>query len=135
MRIREKIRNKVKDLHGRFSKFLCSNYNVVLLPNFETQSMISKDDRKISSKTARAIATYSHYLFRQRLIHKSREYPWCKVVLVQEDYTSMTCGLCGKINEKLGSSKDFHCLSCDYEADRDINASRNILLKYISENA
>jgi len=79
LKIREKIRNKVKDLHCRFSKFLCSNYNVILLPTFETQSMISKDDRVISSKTARAIATYSHYLFRQRLVHKSKEFPWCKV--------------------------------------------------------
>ncbi len=135
LKLREKLRNKVKDLHCRFAKFLCSNYNVILLPKFETQSMISKDDRKIRSKTARAMVTYSHYLFRQRLIHKSKEFPWCKVELVSEEYTSITCGSCGKLNEKLGSSKNFHCLSCSYEADRDINASRNILLKYISENA
>ena len=95
--------------------------------------MISKKDRKISSKTAGSICTYSHYLFQQRLIHKSREFPWCKVVIVEEDYTSVTCGSCGKYNHKLGSSKDFNCPHCDYKADRDINASRNILLKYISE--
>jgi putative transposase len=55
------------------------------------------------------------------------------VVIVEEDYTSVTCGSCGKYNEKLGGSKDFICPYCDYKADRDINASRNILLKYISD--
>ena len=133
LKVRENIRNKVKDLHWKFAKFLCSNYNTILLPKFESQHMISKEDRKISSKTARSICTYSHYLFQQRLIHKSREFPWCKVVIVEEDYTSVTCGSCGKYNHKLGSSKDFNCPHCDYKADRDINASRNILLKYISE--
>jgi len=133
LKVRENIRNKVKDLHWKFAKFLCSNYNTILLPKFESQHMISKEDRKISSKTARSICTYSHYLFQQRLIHKSREFPWCNVVIVEEDYTSVTCGSCGKYNHKLGSSKDFNCPHCDYKADRDINASRNILLKYISE--
>ena len=128
LKVRENIRNKVKDLHWKFAKFLCSNYNTILLPKFESQHMISKEDRKISSKTARSICTYSHYLFQQRLIHKSREFPWCNVVIV-EDYTSVTCGSCGKYNHKLASSKDFNCPNCDYKSDRDINASRNILLK------
>ena len=132
LKIRDEIRNKVKDLHCKLAKYLCLNYNVILIPEFKTQSMIKKDDRKISSKTARAICTYSHYLFRQRLINKSREFPSCKVILVTEEYTSKTCGSCGEINETLGSSKEFKCPSCDYTADRDINAARNILLKFIS---
>ena len=132
LKIRDKIRNIVKDLHCKLSKYLCSNYNVILLPEFKSQGMVNKNKRKINNKTARAILTWSHYLFRQRLMNKSKEFPWVKVVIVTEEYTSKTCGNCGKLNQSLGSKKDFKC-SCGYEADRDVNGARNILLKFISE--
>ncbi|KAK9339151.1 hypothetical protein V1521DRAFT_428417 [Lipomyces starkeyi] len=34
--IRRRIRNLVDDLHCRTAKFLCSSYNLVILPKFET---------------------------------------------------------------------------------------------------
>ncbi len=71
----------------------------------------------------------SHYLFRQRLISKAEEYKNCQVVIVGEQYTSKTCGLCGKLNEDLNGKKLFECPSCGLEIDRDNNGSRNILIK------
>ena len=47
--------------------------------------------------------------------------------------TSKTCGCCGKINAKLGGAKTFQCSHCGYEADRDANGARNILLRYIGK--
>ena len=46
--------------------------------------------------------TWSHYRFRMRLIAKAREYPHCKVIVVDEAYTSKTCGSCGNIHQRLG---------------------------------
>ena len=68
------------------------------------------------------------------LINKTREYPWCKVVICDEDYTSKTCGKCGKIHEKLSGSKLFKCPYCHIEIDRDVNGARNILLRCITLN-
>jgi len=130
--IREKIRNIVKDLHCKLAKYLCSNYNNILLPEFKSQGMVKKGNRKIGSKTARAIMTWSHYTFKQRLINKAKEYPWVKVFIVTEEFTSKTCGKCGKLNNTLGSKKIFNCGSCDFNADRDHNGARNILLKFLS---
>jgi len=62
--------------------------------------------------------TWSHFTFKERLLNKVREYPGCKVKLVTEEYTSMTCGSCGKLNISLGSKKSFKCPFCDYKADR-----------------
>ncbi|CAG8657271.1 10408_t:CDS:2 [Cetraspora pellucida] len=56
------------------------------------------------------------------------------IVECTEEYTSKTCGKCGNINEKLGSSKMFKCGFCNYVVDRDFNGARNILLKYLTEN-
>ena len=69
---------------------LCLEYTMVLLPEFKTQRMVLRNNRRLSSKTARAMVTWSHYRFRQRLLSKTREYPWCRVVLVNESYTSKT---------------------------------------------
>lgn len=131
-RIRRRIRHLVDDLHCKLAKFLCERYHVVLLPKFETQGMIRRGQRRIKSKTARAMATWSHYRFRTRLENKAREYPWCRVVIVSEAYTSKTCGRCGRIHDKLGGSKVFKCPSCGLECDRDKHAARNILLRYLT---
>ncbi|HWU42665.1 MAG TPA: transposase, partial [Bdellovibrio sp.] len=128
-RKQRRIRNKVDELHKKLSKWLCENYNIILLPKFETQKMVSRNQRKINSRTARNMMTLSHYRFRTRLMNKAREYPNCRVILCGEEYTSKTCGECGFLHHKLGSSKVFKCPGCKQESDRDRNGSRNILLK------
>jgi len=108
-RIRKKIHNLIHDFHCKLSKFLCTNYHFVLLPSFESSHMVRKGQRRINRKTARAMNTWSHYKFQQRLIHKSREYPCCKVAIVNEAYTSKTCGKCGTINNNLAGNNIFTC--------------------------
>ncbi|RHZ77223.1 hypothetical protein Glove_184g52 [Diversispora epigaea] len=123
----------IDDCHHKLSKWLCKNYRVILLPEFCTQGMIRHGQRRIRSKTARAMCTWSHYRFRQHLINKAREHPWCQIVVCTEEYTSKTCGFCGYIHEKLGGSKEFCCPQCKTKIDRDINGARNILLKYLTK--
>jgi putative transposase len=134
LRIHKKIRCLVDDCHRKLAKWLCENYHVVLLPEFRTQSMIRRGQRRIRSKTARAMCTWSHYRFRQHLIHKAHEHPWCQIILCTEEYTSKTCGSCGCIHRGLGGSKVFRCPSCVADIDRDINGARNILLRYLTVN-
>lgn len=141
LRKQERMRDKVKEFHCKYAKWLCENYNAILLPKFEVQGMVKKEvvftsgkkRRSISTKTARAMCTMSHFGFRQRLLAKSREYPNCAVIICDEAYTSKTCGLCGGLNSSLGSKKAFECNFCPYKADRDANAARNILVKYLAK--
>jgi len=124
-----RVRNLVDECHKKMVKFLCANYSVILLPSFETQQMVTRAQRKIGSKTARAMMTWSHYRFKQRLLFKRQEYPWCKVVICNEAYTSKTCGICGALHHKLRGEKTFKCPACCVVIDRDVNGARNILLK------
>jgi putative transposase len=133
LRIHKKIRCLVNDCHYKLVKWLCENYRIILLPEFRTQEMIRRGQRRIGSKTARAMCTWSHFRFRQHLIHKACEYPWCQVVICTEEYTSKTCGFCGYIHKKLGGSKEFCCPQCKTKLDRDINGARNILLRYLTK--
>jgi len=133
-RIRKKIRNLVDEVHKKFTKWLVEGYHIILLPEFQTQKMVKRANRRIGRKTARAMLGWSHYRFKQRLLNKTREYPWCKVISCDEHFTSRTCGNCGFLHQKLGSSKTFKCPKCKVEMDRDINAARNILLRYLTLN-
>lgn len=134
-RIRRRVKNLVRDLHCRLAKALCETYHAVLFPAFKTSGMVvQRGHRRISSKTVRALATWSHYSFKQRLLDKAREYPWCRVAIVDEAYTTRTCGRCGAVNRPFGG-KVFRCAACHLTCDRDLHAARNILLRFLSEGS
>ena len=134
-RIRRKIRNLVDEVHKKLTKWLVSNYETILLPKFETSQMVTRAKRRIGSKTARQMLTWSHYRFQQRLLNKTREYRGSHVIVCDEAYTSKTCGHCGRLHEKLGGSKTFRCPHCGVTMDRDMNGARNILLRYLTLRA
>ena len=85
--------------------------------------------RVINKKVVRQMLTWRHYDFKRRLLDKAREYPWVKIVIVGEEYTSKTCGWCGVLHTTLGGNKTFHCKSCGTAVGRDINGARNIFIK------
>ena len=128
--MQEKLRNLVQEAHRKLAKWLCENYDHILIPVFGVKAMTHRVGRRIQCKTARQMLCWSHFGFRQRLLHKSEHYPGCKVHVVTEEYTSKTCGRCGRVHHSLGGSKTFRCPHCSFRADRDANAARNILLKY-----
>ena len=52
LRIYKKIRCLVNDCHYKLAKWLCENYRIILLPEFRTQGMVRRGQRRIGSKTA-----------------------------------------------------------------------------------
>jgi len=128
-----RIRNLIDDCHKKMAKWLCENYRIILLPHFETSRMVKKRYRKITSETARSMLTWAHYRFKQRVLFKATEYPSCQVLLVDESYTSRTCGSCGAIHPNLGKNKTFKCPSCGWSVDRDVNGARNILIRFLTK--
>lgn len=133
-RAHDKIRNLCDEMHKKTVNWLCENHQTILIPEFKSQDMTKKEGRRIHTKSVRSMLHWSHYRFRQRLLFKATEYPGVQVKVVKEDYTSKTCGNCGELNRELGRSKHFHCPSCNWQCDRDVNGARNILLKYLTEN-
>jgi putative transposase len=86
-RIQARIRNLVDELHKKLVCWLINNYDVILLPEFRSSDMVTKQGRqprRIRSKTARSMLTWAHYRFRARLVAKAREFPHCSVILCDE---------------------------------------------------
>ena len=127
-KLRTKAKHIVQDLHWKTANHLTKEFQIILLPTFNTKNMSNKKKRKIRKTTARLMLGLSHYDFQQKLLYKANA-RGRQVILCKEHYTSKCCGQCGVLNQKLGSKKIFHCDSCELTMDRDIHAARNILIR------
>lgn len=131
-KMRNKISNLVKEMHHQAANWLTKNFQVILLPTFETSQMASITGRKLRSKTVRAMLTWSHYQFQQFLLHKAQE-RGKTVLLVTEEYTSKTVNWTGEIDQKLGGKKKIRSKITGTWMDRDINGALGIFLKALGD--
>lgn len=126
-RIRKSIKYLVDELHHKVARYLVDNFDIILLPTFETSEMTCKSARKIKKKSVRQMLTLSHYRFKKFLKHKAKE-TGCKVVDVCEAYTSKTVSWTGEIVNNLGGRKTIKD-SMGLKMDRDLNGARGIFLR------
>jgi putative transposase len=128
-RLRWKIKNLIDEIHHKTVKFLLDNFDVIIIPPFETSQMSVKTKRKINAKSVRAMMTFAHYRFQEFLKFKAKTRG--KVVLNQnEAYTSKTVSWTGEI-KTIGGAK--YIKSGGLVVDRDYNGSRGIFLRGLCE--
>jgi len=154
----KKIKGYVNEIHKKSANYLCKNYKNILLPTFETKPMISKNKIKLETERIKKIegkdkakvelkilcktiklsknvkfvlSMQSHYRFKEYLKALAKRY---KTVVydVDESFTSQMCTKCGLLSKKYNNERIKQC-TCGYKIDRDVNGSRNILLKCIGE--
>lgn len=128
IKARSKIKNLQEELHKKSSAWLCRNYSNVVLPQFGSKDMVKKADRKLQTRTVRAMSVLAHGRFLTTLKNKA-EQTGTNVVIVDEKYTSKTCSCCGHVKTKRFTSKLFKCERCLLTIDRDRNGAINILKK------
>ena len=130
LRANEHVNNLIKEMHKKTSRWLCENYDYVFIPRLNFHQC-----KNLNKRSKALLASYQHCAFVDRLIHKSKEFPNCNINEVNESFTSKTCSCCGIQNKELRKSKQFICKNknCLLEIDRDINASRNIMLRYFTK--
>ena len=66
------------------------------------------------------------------MLNKAEEYG-CTVKIVTEEFTSKCCSNCGILSDKYNYRLKI-CPNCDLKIDRDLNGSRNILIKNWKDN-
>ena len=100
--------------------------------------LIGVEDLNVSGmmknhRLSRALADASMREFRRQLEYKCAWYGIELVLVPRFEATSKPCSRCGWVKEGLRlSDRLFHCESCGHTADRDDNASDNILLLAVS---
>lgn len=126
-RLRAKIKHLVKELHHKTARFLVENFDVILLPSFESSQMVSKSRRKIRSLSVRQMLSLSHYQFKKHLEWKAWELGKIALTDINEAYTSRTISWTGEI-KKIGGSRVISDSSGN-RMDRDLNGARGIFLR------
>ena len=103
-------------------------YRVILLPEFKSKGMVESMAERGWHKTARKMATWSPFKFKQRLLAQAH-HKGVKVLTVREDFTTKACTRCGFHQDTWCNNREFHCPHCDGQWHRDLNGARNIWLR------
>ena len=128
--IRRKVKQLIDELHWKVARFLTDNFDVILLPTFETKQMTSKIGRKLRRKSVRNLLSFAHYRFSQRLEQKCFE-RGKRLVRVCEAYTSKTASWSGEM-VNIGGAKVIK--SNGIEMERDENGARGIFLRALVDS-
>ena len=113
------------------ARFLVKNFDVILLPTFETSEMVERGRRRIRSKTVRNLLSLAHYRFGMFLRHKAAEYG-VSVLSVNEAYTTRTVSWTGEVLADVGGASVV--VGCDGEwMDGDYNGARGIYLRALGD--
>ncbi len=127
---RTNVHDVVRDLHRKSCHFLCANFKTIFIPPFSAPDMSRVGNRVINSKAVRALMTFAHCEFRNKLIEYA-ERRNVRVVVVSEAYTTRTCTGCGFMMD-VGARKVVACAACGLKMDRDLAGARNLFLRVAS---
>lgn len=118
--------NLINEVHWKTINHLLTHNDCIFYGDIKSHDIV-KDG--VIRTLNRNINDLKFYTFKQRLLYKA-SVKGKGIFLVNEAYTSQTCSCCGK-RYKPGSSKVYSCSHCITTMDRDVNASKNILMKGI----
>jgi putative transposase len=120
-RLHRKIANIRKDTLHKLTTYISKNHAVIGLEDLNVSGMMA------NRKLAKAIGDIGFYEFRRQLEYKCQLYG-SRLVFVDRFYpSSKTCSHCGHVKESLSLfERVFKCDQCQFECDRDLNASINL---------
>lgn len=131
-RLLERVRRRKKSMHHAVVAFLFRRFDVILWPKLDTKQLFRRARRRFGSAITRlASLAISHG---ELLEYAKRYASQCrgKQVLtdsdgVSEAYSTISCSSCGSRRQSF-AHEHFSCPSCHLEANRDLNAAKNIFL-------
>jgi len=106
------------------------NFDVILLPSFESSQMLGKSRRRIQLRTVRQTLIRSHYPFKKHLEWKSWELDKIALTDINKAYTSKTVSSAGEVI-KLGGSRIIKSQIDGRSMNRDLNGARGIVLRVL----
>ena len=119
-KIHARIRNSRTNFCHQESRKIINEYQYICVEDLNIKKMMQ------GNHLAKSIADASWNQFCQYLTYKAEE-AGRKLGVVNPAYTTQTCYMCGKIEEKQLNERQHNCSSCGYNVHRDLNAAQNIL--------
>ena len=127
------IKQLINELHYKSATFICKNFNIIYIGYVNNEGNI--DSNKMSSIEDNLLKILCHNDFLRVLKNKCKKLKKT-LRIVDESFTSVQCTNCAMFHkyERIFSDDDserrkLHCKYCDVQLCRDLNASKNILIK------
>jgi putative transposase len=122
-KLHAKIKDSRSDFLHKLTTRLAGENQAIAIEDLNISGLVK--NRKLS----RAISDAGWYSFRTLLDAKCQKYGRHLVVINRWEATSQKCHICGNSGGKKELDvREWKCLYCNAEHDRDINAARNILV-------
>ena len=121
-----KLQNQRNDYLHKISRYLVDKFDLVAFEDLQIKNMMK------NHSLSKAIGDMAWYKLMQFTSYKAEE-AGATVVLVDPRNTSQECSQCGELARKSLSVRLHSCPNCCFEADRDLNASFNILNRAIGQ--
>lgn len=86
-------------------------------------------ESKSNTKTNQMINNYWSFDIMYKKIENKAEENGVQMIKITEEYTTRTCPQCECCDKSNIKDREFKCMQCGYEEDRDIVGARNILTK------
>lgn len=119
--LHEKVSNKRKDYLHKVSTKLVRENQTISLENLNVSGMMK------NHKLAQSISDVSWSTFVKMLEYKAEWYGTNILKIGRFEPSSKTCSSCGYINKELTlKDREWKCIKCNSEHDRDVNAAINI---------
>jgi putative transposase len=119
----EHLENLRKDMYMKLGKWFAEHYDVVVMEDIQVKQLVEKSERKLRTR----LYDVAFHELRSIIEYQLRKYGK-KLTLVNPAFSSMTCARCGYVKKDLTfADRVFSCPKCGWVADRDYNASLNIL--------
>lgn len=126
-KVEKKKIDTVNTLHWSVIKHLIETNDVIFMGDIKSHDIVKGNKNKTLN---REFNDLKFYLFKQRLLYKA-SINNKKVFLINEAYTTQGCSKCGSLWKEIGDSKTFRCPECKYVCGRDVNSSKNMMMKGI----
>lgn len=110
----------IDDFHWKLTHWFLSNFDKIIIPRLYVA--------RCNPVTKKHQADLRHCSFVDRLIHKSLEYTNSIIYVGKEHNTTKACTKCLSLNTT--RDKVVKCNDCGHITHRDLNGSRNMILKH-----
>ncbi len=125
-KVKRRIKQKVEDFQHKLTTWLVKTYDAVFVENLNVSGMLQQRGNARNKQDA------SWRSFIEMLEYKGDLYG-TYVVQVNPRGTTKECAECGVETDKPLWVREHSCPSCGFEADRDANASYNVLSRGFEE--
>jgi putative transposase len=125
-KVKRRIKRKVEDFQHKLTTWLVKTYDAVLVEDLNVAGMLQSNGNSRNKQDA------AWRGFIEMLEYKGDLYG-THVVQVNPAGTTKECAECGVETEKPLWVREHSCPSCGFEADRDANASYNVLSRGLQE--